>query len=95
MRMILQKEIEFQKKKKRRSFLQDSEGDLSSGRLMKLGAFLIAILLAVGGAAAIGIISYFNVDADVATLGIYLGAVVTAFLGVAAAAEHDQKKFGA
>lgn len=59
-------------------FLQNPEGQLSSGRLMKLAAFVIAAGLAVYGAVA----------------GANTLAYVAAFLAVATAAEAVQKATG-
>jgi len=71
----------------KRSFLEDADGDLSSGRLMKLTSFFIAIFFAALG----GLLLFFAKEALAPELNSYLIAIVGMFLGVATSAEIVQK----
>ena len=71
-------------------FLEDSSGDLSSGRLMKLTSFFFAIFFAAVGAAII----FFAAEYAPAEIGNYFLGVIGMFLGVATSAEIVQKLKG-
>ncbi len=75
-------------------FLSDPNGDQSSGRLMKMGDFIAAVVFTVLTLVAMSVITAFNPSADVQSIGVFGAAVVIAFLGNAAVAENSQKKYG-
>lgn len=69
------------------NFLQDADGDLSSGRLMKLVAFFFAIFLGIAGA----VLLVFAPGSAAADISKYMIATMGLFLGVATASEVVQK----
>jgi hypothetical protein len=72
----------------KKGFLQDAQGDLSSGRLVKVSSFFAAIAFAVIGLAMI----YVSKDSAIAgEISKYALATSGMFLGVATSAELVQK----
>lgn len=76
--------------KERYGYFQDANGDLSSGRAMKLVSFAFAMVLTTLGGTAI----FFASEALAPELNSYLIAVIALFLGVATSAELVQKITG-
>lgn len=68
-------------------FLEDAEGNKSSGRLIKVASFFVAIFFAITGS----VLMFFSKEAAAVELGKYMLSVVAMFLGVATSAEVIQK----
>jgi len=75
-------------------FFRDPSGDLSSGRLVKIGSFFAAIVI---GLAGLGVLSYAaiypaaTVNAALTPLSSYCLGIAGMFLGVAGGSEIVQK----
>ena len=74
--------------KKCHGYLDDRDGNHSSGRLMKLIAFVFAIIMTVVGVILI------HIYPDHAQLVTFLVATIGMFIGVATASEIAQKASG-
>ncbi len=77
-----------QAERKIRGFFEDNEGDKSSGRLIKIFSFFMAIVFAIAGV----FLLYAARDSGIAAeMGKYMVSIVAMFLGVATSAEFIQK----
>lgn len=76
------------KEKSTLGFLQDPEGDFSSGRLIKVLSFIMAGATGLGGGIAL------MISAPNSTLASYCLKLAAMFLGVASGTEVVQKVLG-
>lgn len=88
------KETEIVKEeRKQRGFLQDGEGDKSSGRLIKVLSFVVASITA-GASLTIGTMALFGDKLDGSSFVALAIGLVTSFLAVAIGSEITQKTTG-
>lgn len=80
--------------KKPAGFLADGNGDLSSGRLIKVYSFFTAAGVAIVGTIVMGVLTYLGKGSEAGQLSTYLLGVVGMLLGVAAGTEITQKLTG-
>jgi len=77
-----------QAERKIRGFLEDGDGDKSSGRLVKIFSFFMAIVFAIAG---VFLLCTARDSGMVAEMSKYIISIVAMFLGVATSAEFIQK----
>lgn len=82
------------KEKKQLGIYEDPDGDISSGRVMKLQAFWTALVLTAAGLIAIIVLGVTGNESTAAEVTKYLQVSVAMYLGVATGAEIVQKVTG-